>query len=126
MFYSATTPGFGRRPTFLATGRQLERALEQVALRTLHPATAIEQDDKSYTLSFDVPGISREQLSIGIEGNVVRIQSLETAPRIYKAAYELPLDIEVASSSAKLENGVLTVRLAKQVPASRVTELAIN
>ena len=56
----------------------------------------------------------------------MRIQSLEDAPRNYKAAYELPLDIEVASSSAKLENGVLTVRLAKQVPASRVTELAIN
>lgn len=126
MFYSATNQGFGRRPAFVATGRQLERALDQVALRNLQPATAIEQDEKSYTLTFDVPGISREQLSIGIEGNVVRIQSLEDAPRKYKAAYELPLDIEVASSSAKLENGVLTVRLAKQVPASRVTELAIN
>ena len=34
MFFSATTPGFGRRPTFLATGRQLERALDQVAQRT--------------------------------------------------------------------------------------------
>jgi HSP20 family molecular chaperone IbpA len=126
MFYSANTPGFGPRPPFVANGRQLERALEQVAQRNLQPATAIAQDEKSYTLTFDVPGITREQLSIGIEGNVVRIQSLETAPRKYKAAYELPLDIEVASSSAKLENGVLTVHLAKQVLASRVTELAIN
>ncbi|HQX58615.1 MAG: Hsp20/alpha crystallin family protein [Rhodoferax sp.] len=126
MFYSAANPGFGRRQAFLATGRQFEREPDNTAQRHLRPATAIEQDDKSYTLSFDVPGISREQLSIGIEGNVVRIQSLQDAPRKYKAAYELPLDIEVASSSAKLENGVLTVRLAKQVPASRVTELAIN
>jgi len=126
MFYSATHPAFGRRSTFLAAGRQLERALDNAAQRSLHPVTSIEQDEKSYTLSFDVPGITREQLSIGIEGNVVRIQSLESAPRKYKAAYELPLDIEVASSSARLENGVLTVHLVKQVPASRVTELAIN
>jgi HSP20 family protein len=126
MFYFIPHPGFGRRPTFVATGRQLEGALDQVAQRSLQPASAIEQDEKSYTLTFDVPGISRGQLSIGIEGNVVRIQSLEDAPRKYKAAYELPLDIEVASSSAKLENGVLTVRMAKQVPVSRVTELAIQ
>jgi len=50
----------------------------------------------------------------------VRVASKEGAPRSYKAAYELPLDIDVASSEARLENGVLTLKLAKVVPASRV------
>lgn len=126
MFFSATTPRFARRPVYHPAAQAFDRALSEAARSSSQHNAAIEQDDKSYTLAFDVPGITREQLSIGIEGNVVRIQSLETAPRQYKAAYELPLDIDVSTSNAKLENGVLTLRLTKQLPASRVTELAIN
>jgi HSP20 family molecular chaperone IbpA len=73
-----------------------------------------------------VPGIAKDQLSIGIEGNIVRLASKEGAPRAYKAAYELPQDIDVASSEARLENGVLTLKLVKVVPATRVAELTIN
>ena len=126
MFYSAASPRFARRAAFAPAGQVLERLLADAARSNRQQSATVAQDDKSYTLSFDVPGITREQLSIGIEGNVVRIQSLENAPRSYKAAYELPLDIDVATSNAKLENGVLTLKLAKQLPVSRVTELAIN
>ena len=65
-------------------------------------------------------------MSIGIEGNIVRIQSREGATRRYSFAYELPQDIDVATSQAKLENGVLTLKLAKIVPVNQVTELTIN
>ena len=65
-------------------------------------------------------------MSIGIEGSIVRLNSKEGASRAYKASYELPQDIDVASSEARLENGVLTLKLAKQIPVSRVTELAVN
>ena len=126
MFFSATVPSQARRHAFLTADRPFERALDEVVQRRMQPVTSIEQDDKSYTLRFDVPGISREQLSIGIEGQVVRIASLEDAPRSYKAAFELPTDIEVSTSTAKLENGVLTVHLVKQVPVSKVAQLAIN
>jgi len=84
------------------------------------------QDEQAYTLSFDVPGVTREQLSIGIEGNVIRIETLPEAQRQYKAAYELPQDIDVAKSEAKLENGVLTLKLAKVLPESKTVKLAIN
>jgi len=84
------------------------------------------QDEQAYTLSFDVPGVTREQLSIGIEGNVIRIETLPEARRQYKAAYELPQDIDVAKSEAKLENGVLTLKLAKVLPESKTVKLAIN
>lgn len=86
----------------------------------------IAQDEQSFTLSFDVPGVSREQLVVGMEGNVVRLSSAEGAPRRYRFAAELPQDIDASQSQAKLENGVLTLTLAKVAPVSRVTKLEIH
>jgi len=104
--------------------RFFEEALQEPTVRA--QVGRIDQDDKTYILSFDMPGIAKEQLSIGIEGNVVRLESLPEAARQYKAAYELPQDIDVATSVAKLENGVLTLKLAKKLPESKVTKPAIN
>ncbi|MBT2324531.1 Hsp20/alpha crystallin family protein [Variovorax paradoxus] len=104
--------------------RSLERFVDDAfsARRSLN----VEQDEKTWTLTLDVPGFSREDLTIGIEGAVVRIESKADAKRQLKAAYELPQDIDVATSEAKLENGVLTLKLGKLVPVSNVAQLAIN
>ncbi|HSV61551.1 MAG TPA: Hsp20/alpha crystallin family protein [Variovorax sp.] len=90
------------------------------------PSLQVEQDDKSWTLSLDVPGLSREDLTISIEDAVVRIESKADAKRQVKASYSLPLEIDVAASEAKLENGVLTLKLGKKLPVSNVSQLAIN
>ena len=73
-----------------------------------------------------MPGIEMDQLAISVEGTVVRVSSKEGAARRYNAAYELPQDIDTAQSEAKLENGVLTLKLAKKVPMSNATELTIQ
>jgi HSP20 family protein len=109
--------------------RSYDRAFERFvneAFASARKSPLVEQDDKSWTLSIDVPGLSREDLTIGIEGTMVRIDSKAEAKRQFKAAYELPQDIDVSASEAKLENGVLTLKLGKQVPVSRVSELQIN
>jgi HSP20 family protein len=126
MFFATTTPALSSRSAFRPASRSLERFMNDALQASRTQACKVEQDDTSYTLSFDVPGISREQLSIGIEGSIVRIDTTEGAPRTYRAAYELPTDLDVASSHAKLENGVLTLKLAKQVPVSKVTQLVVN
>lgn len=84
------------------------------------------QDEKSWTLTLDLPGLAKEDLSIGIEGAVVRIESKAEAKRQFKAAYELPQDIDAATSEAQLENGVLTLKLGKLVPVSTATQLTIK
>ncbi len=89
-------------------------------------ATPVTQDDKHTTLQLDVPGLSREQLNITIEGNVVKVQSVEGAPRSVQRAWELAQDIDTAASTAKLENGVLTLTLARVEPASKATSLTIH
>jgi HSP20 family protein len=109
--------------------RSNDRAFERFvneAFTGARRSPLVEQDDKSWTLSLDVPGLSREDLSIGIEGTVVRIDSKAEAKRQFKAAYELPQDIDVATSTAKLENGVLTLKLGKLVQPSQVSTLQIN
>ncbi|SFM51845.1 Hsp20/alpha crystallin family protein [Variovorax sp. OV329] len=109
-----------------AFDRSFERFVNDAFVAAPARSLKLEQDDKSWTLSLDVPGLSREELSIGIEGAVVRIESKAEAKRQYKASYELPLEIDAAASEAKLENGVLTLKLGKKVPVSNVAQLAIN
>ncbi|RYZ12152.1 MAG: Hsp20/alpha crystallin family protein [Comamonadaceae bacterium] len=124
MFYvpALSTRTFAPR----ASNRAFERFASQVLASAPRTAVDVTQDEASWTLSLDVPGLSREDLSIGIEGAVVRIESKPEAKRAVKAAYELPLDIDVGSSEAKLENGVLTLKLGKRLPVSNVAQLAIN
>ena len=94
--------------------RRLRTALP--ALRALALALAVAT----------LPGLAREQLQIDIDGAVVRLQSTEGAPRQVRRAWELPTEIDAAASSAKLENGVLTLTLAKRIPAPTATRLAID
>jgi HSP20 family protein len=126
MFFATTAPALSRRQLYSPSGRSLERFLDEAVVATRQKSPAIEQDETSFTLSFDVPGIAREQLSIGIEGSIVRIETKEGATRQYKSAYELPQDIDVSASVAKLENGVLTLKLVKVVPVNKVAELVIT
>lgn len=117
----------------IRTARFVPRAYDRAFERFASEAFAgtgrsplVEQDDTSWTLSLDVPGLAREDLVINIEGPVVRIDSKAEAKRQFKAAYELPLDIDVTASDAKLENGVLTLKLGKRVPVSQAAQLQIN
>ncbi len=133
MFYSlATRParGFQRSHAPVVSNGALDRFLNDTfssfADSNVARSASVEDQEKTYLLTLDVPGVSREQLDIGIEGDVVRVSSKEDAARKVKAAWRFPLEIDVAASSAKLENGVLTLTLGKKVPVSNVAQLAIQ
>ena len=117
-----------RRSAFGPSLRAFDRFFADTVRSTEQQQAASQntQDEQAYTLSFDVPGVTREQLSIGIEGNVIRIETLPEAQRQYKAAYELPQDIDTEASIAKLENGVLTLTLAKKVPVSNARTIEVK
>lgn len=126
MFFATTTQPQLRRQAYANTGRTMERFMDEALRTTASKSCAYSQDETSFTLTLDVPGVAREQLSIAIEGAVVRIASKEGAPRTYSAAYEFPQDIDTALSEAKLENGVLSLKLTKKVPVSNATELVVH
>ena len=129
MFFATAPAAFQasvRRPAYAGSGRAVERFLSDALLSARQSGTAYTQDDTSFTLSLDMPGISKEHLRIAIDGAVVRVQSKDDAPRQYRTTYELPQDIDSALSEAKLENGVLTLKLVKKVPVDTSAELTIQ
>lgn len=84
------------------------------------------QDEQATTLQLDVPGLAREQLQLRLEGAQVHLTSVEGAPRKVQRSWELGHEIDVAASSAKLEHGVLTLRLAKLAPVDKAVTLNIE
>ena len=126
MFFATTTHPHLHRNPHANAGRTLERFMDDALRANTKQAVAYTQNETSFTLTLDMPGIAKDQVSIAIEGAVVRISSKEGAPRRYNAAYELPLEIDTATSEAKLEHGVLTLKLVKKVPVSNAAELQIQ
>ncbi len=134
MVFATTFPRRMRGASVFPTNRWVRQTLDDTAHNSQRQAPApaqaravtVEQDEAATTLRFDVPGVSRDQLNIGIEGDIVRIESVVDAPRQYKMAYRLAQEIAAETSSAKLENGVLTVKLAKPVLVDRSTRIAVH
>lgn len=129
MFFTTTHPAAFRRAAYAPSSRTVDRLLDAGRAAPAAPSrsrAAIEETDQAWALSLDVPGVSKEQLIIGIEGQVVRVETQADAARQYKFAYELPQDIDSTASGAKLENGVLTLTLSKKKPDSNVTRITVN
>jgi len=89
----------------------------------------VAETDAGYTLSFDLPGMAREQVKVSIDGRRVSVEAApaETANadaerivyrerRVPRFAREvtLPVELDAAASQARFENGVLTLTLAKK------------
>jgi HSP20 family molecular chaperone IbpA len=119
MFFAPVLRTRAVAPSFRSFDRAFERFVNTLGFD-------VKEDEKSFTLSLDVPGISREDLAISVEGAVVRIETKAEAKRQYKAAYELADEIDAEATTAKLENGVLTLTLAKKVPVSNARTIEIK
>lgn len=137
MFFAPVIRNRVFSPNLRSFDRDFERFVDEVFYRPAAAATAttattaarrceVTQGDEAFTLTLDVPGIGKEDLSIGVEGQVLRIETRPEAARQAKYAWELPQDVDVAASSAKLQDGVLTLTLARVKPAARVTQIPLS
>lgn len=121
----AALNGYGYGPAVWTQPDVLDRVFAD-SFEGVSQRSHIESDETFITLSMDIPGLSKDQLTIGIEGRMVRIASKDDAPRSVKATYKLGTDVDAAQSEATLENGVLTLKFAKIPPESRQTLLTIK
>ena len=94
----------------------------------------VKEDDKSYTVHADLPGVNKEDIHVSIVGNTVAISAeirSESEQRegekvlkregsygkVYRS-FSLGSDIDEAASSAKYSDGVLELVLPKKVAAA--------
>ena len=112
--------------------RNLEkRDTQEAAATPLVPPVDVVEDKDGITVRADLPGVSRENLSIGVDGDNLSIEGTvslgETASlkaiyaevRVaqYKRTFVLSRDLDTERVDASLVNGVLTLRIPKREQA---------
>jgi len=84
--------------------------------------TQVRQGDHSFIVSIPVPGMSRDDLSVRLEGNVLVVESKDrlqlSGPdagwkRQFKHSFVLTGDIDPDHIQAKCRNGLLTIEVNK-------------
>jgi HSP20 family protein len=126
MFFAPVVRTRAVSPAFRSFDRSFERFVNEAFFAPPTRTFDVTQDDNAWTVTLDLPGVAREDLAINIEGSIVRIETRAEAKRPFKAAYELPQDIDAEASGAKLENGVLSLTLAKKKPVSNARTIEVK
>ena len=124
MFFAPVLRSRAAAPAFRSFDRSFERFVNDAF--NGFAGFNLEQDEKAWTVTLDLPGVAREDLEISVEGAVVRIATKAQAKRQFKAAYELPQEIDAEATGARLENGVLTLTLAKKQPVSNARQIEVK
>ena len=118
------------------------------------PAIDVSETDRGYVVTLDVPGVTREDVKVSIDGRRVSIvaearaaqvaddtaadtPTADAAPKSaervilrerafasYARSFTLQSEIDQSASQARLENGVLTLTLTKR--SANETQLTVN
>ena len=97
----------------------------------LVPPVDIIEDAEAITVKADLPGVTKEHLSIGVDGDTLTVegsvslgepgsmQSVYAEVRVphYKRSFVLGRDLDTENISANLQHGVLTLRVPKREQA---------
>lgn len=143
----------GPRPLSVLSSRDLSRLLdntfdrfvgatsaaEPVASRS--PALDVAETDHAYTVKLDMPGVSKEDVKISVDGRQVTVQAQsqsteekkagerivyrERSVSSYARTFTLPVEVDQSEANAKLDQGVLTLTLPKRVARS-AAQIAVN
>ena len=119
MFFAPVLRTRTAAPSYRSFDRSFERFFNTLGFD-------VKDEEDAWTIVLDLPGVAREELDITIEGAIVSIATTAQAKRQYKSAYELPEAIDEEATTAKLENGVLTLRLAKKRPQSKARKVVVG
>jgi HSP20 family protein len=126
MFFAPVVRTRAMAPSLRSFDRNFERFVNDAFFGNGKLGFQAEQDEKAWNLSIDMPGVARDDLAISIEGSIVRIETRAEAKRPYKAAYELAEAIDAEATTAKLENGVLSLSLAKKKPVNTARSIEVK
>jgi HSP20 family protein len=109
-------------------GGEIASLLTEV--RTFTPPVDIEETDDAYVIEADLPGVKRDDVSIELEGNELQVSGeikqregkfRRRTRRVgrFELRVVLPEGVDGSGVDAKLDHGVLTVRVPKAEKAQR-------
>jgi HSP20 family protein len=114
-------------------------AVEGVAARS--PSLDVAETAREYTVKLDMPGVAKEDVKVSIEGRQVTVQAQsqrsdekkegerivyrERSVSSYARSFTLPVEVDQAEASARLDQGVLTLTLPKR-GARTAAQLTVN
>ena len=91
----------------------------------------VKETEKHYTVLAEVPGVSKEDIHVSLDGNIVTLRAevkqhdaqtqdekVLRSERYYGAvsrSFQLPMEIDQAQARARYDNGVLTLTLPKKL-----------
>jgi HSP20 family molecular chaperone IbpA len=115
------------------------RAAAEADTAVIVPAVDIVEDEHGITLKADLPGVSKEELAIGIDGDNLtiegtvklgessRMQPVYAEIRVahYKRSFVLSRDLDGAKIDAAMKNGVLTLTVPK-AEAAKPRRIAVR
>ena len=113
--------------------REGNREAAKVEEPALVPPVDIVEDEHGITLRADLPGVTKENLSIGVNGDNLTIEgavSLGESQRVqpvyaeirvgrYKRTFVLSRDLDASKIDASMKNGVLTLTVPKSEAAKQ-------
>lgn len=114
------------------------RALSRPYERTLEMRMDVNEDDKAYRITVDMPGVKKEDIDVAVEGNQVTITcevkselSRDTEKEIHRERYagkafrtfSLPIEVDSGKADARYDGGVLNLTLPKKanIQAKRIS-----
>jgi HSP20 family protein len=114
--------GFFIRPMSVDSGREVQIKMD------------ISEDDKAYKVHAEIPGVSKDEIQVSIEGNQVAVSAevkrekeakengkLLRSERYYGKVYRafsLAQEVDEATAKASYNNGVLELTLPKKAATS--------
>ena len=104
------------------------------------PPVDIFEDDAGFTVLADLPGVSKDRLAVRVDGENLVIEGAAAAPvdsditliygevlnPLYRRAFTLSRELDTEKIEAKLDNGVLRLKIPKAEAAKpRRIEVAL-
>lgn len=102
----------------------------------------VKETDGNYTVQAEVPGVSKGDIHVSIDGNAVTVRAevkqqdssgkdekVLRSERYFGAvsrSFQLPVDIDQTQAKAKYDNGVLTLILPKKQASGGAQTLTIE
>ena len=105
-----------------------------------HPHLDLKEDENNYIAQLELPGISKEEVKISVENNVLRVRGekkqerleekqefrrIESSYGVFERCFGLPQEIEDDDIIAKIENGILRIIIPK-TKKSKPVQITIN